>query len=71
VALLADDDPDRRRANQSVGLDVPVGRLEHAVAGGSERGEVRHLAAGHEPVGDLLGQPEQLDQPRAANLLDH
>jgi hypothetical protein len=50
VALLADDNPDRRRADQSVGLNVPAGRLKHAVAGGRERGEVRHLAAGHEPV---------------------
>jgi hypothetical protein len=50
VALLTDDNPDRRRAEQSVGFDVPAHPLKHAVAGGGERGEVRHLATGHEPV---------------------
>src|SRR5215208_3283385 len=50
VALLADDNPNWRCADQSVDLDIPVGRLEHAVAGGRERGEVRHLAAGYESV---------------------
>src|SRR5919199_6995873 len=65
VALLTHDDPDRWCAGEAVGLDVPACRLEHAVSGGGERGEVRHLAAGYEPKGGLSGEPEQLDQPRA------
>src|SRR5215203_7306769 len=40
VALLTEDNPDRRRADQSVGLYVPTGILEHAVARGGEGGEV-------------------------------
>jgi hypothetical protein len=71
MPLFADDDADRRRARQPVGLDVPTGRLEHAVARGSERGEVGHLAAGHQRVRGVPGQPKQVDQPRAADLLDH
>ena len=49
VALLTDDNPDRRRADQSVGLYVPTGASSTLWRGG-ERGEVRHLAAGHQPV---------------------
>ena len=33
MRLLADDDRDRRRAEQALGLDVPAGLLEHGVRG--------------------------------------
>ena len=71
VALLAADDTDRRRARQAVLLDVPAGRAQHAVACRGEAGEVRHLAAGDEAVGDGRRQAEQLDEPGARNFLDH
>jgi hypothetical protein len=55
VALLADDDANPWRAVESLPLDVPVRVREHVVARGGERGEARHLAAGHEAVRDALG----------------
>ena len=70
VSLLAGDDSDRRRAGEAVSLNVPAHRLEHTMAGSGERSEVRHLAAGHEPKVGILGQPEQLEEPCSARLLD-
>ena len=68
--LAADEDANRRRAGQAVAVDVPAGFGEHVLAGGRERGDVRHLAAGHERERCAVGDAEQLLQPRARDLLD-
>ena len=55
MRLLADHDGDRRRAEEAVGLDVPVLAGEHRVARRRERAEVRHRRAGHEGAGAASG----------------
>ncbi len=46
VGLVADDDRDRRRADEPVLLDGSSRPLEDAMPGGSDRREVRHRRAG-------------------------
>ncbi len=61
-------DRDGRRALEPMPLNVPAGAIEHAVAGGGERGEVGHGRAGHEPDARRRGQVEQLDEPGGGDL---
>ena len=68
VCLLADHDRDRRRAEEAVGLDVPVLAREHRVSRGGERGEVRHRRPGDERARAAGGQPEEVAHPSSAML---
>ena len=70
VTLRADDDADRRRTGQAVLRDVPADAREHVVPRRGERGDVRHLAAGHERDRDVRGSPSSSASQRAADLLD-
>ncbi len=63
MRLLADHDRDRRRAEEAVGLDVPVEAGEHGVAGCRERAEVGHRGPGDERARAALGQAEELAHP--------
>ena len=70
VALLADDDPERRRAGETLLAEVVADPLVHGLTGGGERGDVRHLAAGHERERGVRRQPEQLEHPAARHRLE-
>ena len=70
VDLIADQDLDRRRSREPVGLDIPAGPREHGVAGGGEPGEVGHRRPGREPDGRAGGQPERLQHPALGDRLD-
>ena len=70
VRLVADDDRDRRRAEQAVGLDVPAGALEHRVARRGERREVRHVAPVTNAPRGSGGQAEHVEQPLERDLLE-
>jgi hypothetical protein len=63
VAVLADDDGDRRRAVQAGSLDVPAGCGEDVVAGRREAGPVGHLGARREADAGAAWQVEELEQP--------
>src|ERR1700686_3330375 len=41
------------------------------MARGGQRGEVRHLASGHESETGVAGKIEELEQPLACDLFDH
>ena len=71
VHFVADDHAQRRRALQSVGLDVPAGAAQQLVPRRRERREVRHVAAGHEADAAVGGEAEQIEQPRGGHFLDH
>ncbi len=70
VPLLGDDHADRRRSHEALALHVPAGVGEHPVAGGRQRGHVRHLAARDEGERRVARQPEEVDHPGAGDLLD-
>ena len=70
MGLVADDNGDRRRTDESILLDVPASPLEYGVASGGDRREIRHRRPGHEAEAGALGQPERVDQPARGHLLD-
>ena len=69
VRLGADDDVDARRAVEAVRLHVPAHFAQDAVPRRGERGEVRHLAAGHEADAGAAREAEELEEPRRGDLL--
>ena len=69
VGVIADQHVDRRRAEQSVGLDVPADTAQHRTARGGETDEVRDGCAGDEPDGRLARKIEQVEQPLRGNGL--
>ena len=69
VRLGADQDANRRGAEQAVGLDVPARVGEHAMARRGEAGEVRHLATGGEAHPRVGRQAEEVQQPLTRDLL--
>ena len=70
VALLADDDPDPRRALEPVPREIPARPLEDPVPRRCQRRHVGHLATGHEARRDTGREPQQLLQPCERDLLD-
>ena len=78
VPVGTGDDADRRRTDQPARLDVPAGAAQHLVPGRGQRGEVRHLRAGHKADRGVRRQAEQVAHlvmnmgatpPRSANRL--
>ena len=69
VRLGANQQANRRGAEQAVGLDVPACVGEHTMACGGEAREVRHLATGRQAHTCVLGQAEELQKPLASDLL--
>jgi hypothetical protein len=69
VVLVAEQHVDRRRAGEPVGLDVPPRARKDVIPSGGESREVRHHAAGDEADRRLRGQPQQLHEPAAGDLL--
>ena len=69
VRLGPDQDANRRRAEQAVGLDVPAGFGEHAMARRGEAGEVGHLATGGQAHPCVSRQAEEVQQPLTRDLL--
>jgi hypothetical protein len=63
VRLLADDDGDRRRAEEPVGLHVPAGVAQDGVAAAGERRHVGNRRAGDEARGGPRRQAEDVDEP--------
>ena len=70
VTPRANDDAHRRRAVQPVVGDVPAALAEDVEPRGGEGRHVRDLAPRHEAERRRRWQPEQLQQPRAGDLLD-
>jgi hypothetical protein len=69
VCSLADDHLDLRRAEQPVGLDVPAQSGEQRVPGRGEAGRVRHRRPADERHAGLRGEPQEVDQPAAHDLV--
>ena len=69
VRFRAGDDVHTRRAGQPVLLHVPTGAAQHGVARRGERGEVRHLAAGHEADAGGAREVENVEEPLGGDLL--
>ena len=70
MGFAADDDRDRRRAKQSVRLDVPPGAREDDVARRGQRGDVRDGGPGDESAGAIARQAEQLQHPLERDFLE-
>ncbi len=68
MAFAPGEDPDHRRADEAVALDIPAGALEDCVAGRGETCDVGHLTAGHERVRRLSRKAEELLEPFARDL---
>ena len=66
MPLAAGDDADRRRAGETVALDVPAGRGEHVVPRRCESSRVRPWAPVTKPARDAGREAEQLGEPPAA-----
>jgi hypothetical protein len=69
VRLGANQHANRRGAEQAVGLDVPAGSGEHAMACGGKAREVGHLAPGRQAHPGVVGQAEEIQEPLADDLL--
>ena len=69
MTLRADKHADRGRADQAALVDVPAHSGKDAVAGGSQRSDVRHLTPGHKTKRHSIRQPEKLRRPCARHLL--
>ena len=68
--LLAHHDGDRRRPEETLGLDIPAGALQQGVPRGCERTEVGGRGTGHETAGTVRGQMEEPLHPIERNLLE-
>ena len=71
VRLLTDEHVDGRRADQAALLHVPARRRAAPRGAPPPGGRVRPLPAGDEADARALRQPEQVDDPAPAHLLDH
>lgn len=63
MRLLADHHRHRRRAEQTLSLDIPAGPAQHLAARGSETDEVGNRGAGHEAYRGSFRQAEQVEEP--------
>ena len=69
MAFGAHQDAYGRPTGQTALGYVPAGSAEDRVPAGGQSGEVRHRAAGHEADRAAAGQFEQIEQPRAGDVL--
>lgn len=69
VVLGAGDDGHVGRAAQALALHVPAGLGEEFVAGGGQRGQVGHGAAGGEADGGVRGQAQEFQDPLRGDVL--
>ena len=68
--FLADDDGDRRRAEEALRLDVPACALEHRVPRRGKCTEIGNRRAGDERARRLAREREHVQQPSQRHLLD-
>ena len=69
MCLRADEDGDRRRAVQSIGLDVPSGALEDGMTSRREADRVPEAGAGRKAEARVLRESEQLEHPSPGDFL--
>jgi hypothetical protein len=70
MRIGADQHLYRRRAEQSVGLDIPAHPAQHFAARGGKAGEIGDGGAGNETDRSLGRQTEQIEQPSRSHRLD-
>src|SRR5690242_5912843 len=70
VRFVADDNHDRRRVKEAIGLDVPAHFIQNGVARGKQRGEVRRRRAGDEASAGSRWQAERVYHPAKRDLFE-